>query len=144
MINIYKKKCHTLIEELEHSKIGDYLGLNHNEFLVPLHKYLQLLLEDKGLTKADIIHQSQLDRRYAYHIFSGTKQNPSRNKILALANAMNLNLDETQTLLQHSRHCPLCPRSPADSIIIKAIQQRLDVTHTNALLKQFEQMEILD
>ena len=143
MINIYTKKSHTLIEELEHSKIGDYLKLNHNEFLIPLHKYLQLLLENKGLTKLNVIRRSQMDRHYAYHIFSGTKQNPSRNKVLAFANAMNLNLDETQALLQHSRHCPLCPRSPADSIIIKAIYEQLDVPQTNALLKQFEQNDRL-
>ena len=143
MINIYTKKSHTLIEELEHSKIGDYLKLNHNEFLIPLHKYLQLLLENKGLTKLNMIRRSQMDRHYAYHIFSGKKQNPSRNKVLAFANAMNLNLAETQALLQHSRHCQLCPRSPADSIIISAIHQRLDVPQTNALLNQFGQTDIL-
>ena len=143
MINPYIKRTLTLFEELKNIEIADYLHLNQNEFLIPLHQYLQLIIEDKGLTKADVIYQSQLDRRYAYHIFSGTKQNPSRNKVLALANAMNLNLNETQALLQHSRHCPLCPRSPADSIIISAIHQRLDVTQTNALLEQFEQSEIL-
>ena len=143
MINPYIKRTLTLFEELKNIEIADYLHLNQNEFLIPLHQYLQLIIEDKGLAKVDVIHQSQLDRRYAYHIFSGTKQNPSRNKVLALANAMNLNLNETQALLQHSRHCPLCPRSPADSIIISAIHQRLDVTQTNALLEQFEQSEIL-
>mgnify|MGYP007070325631 CR=1 FL=1 len=91
-----------------------------------------------------MIHQSQLDRHYAYHIFSGVRANPSRNKVLALANAMNLNLDETQALLQHSRHCQLCPRSPADSIIISAIIQNLDVLQTNALLKKFKQIERLE
>ena len=90
-----------------------------------------------------MIHQSQLDRHYAYHIFSGVRANPSRNKVLALANAMSLNLDETQELLQHSRHCPLCPRSPADSIIISAIYKHLDVPQTNALLKQFNISELL-
>ena len=143
MINPYIKRTLTLFEELKNIEIADYLHLNQNEFLIPLHQYLQLIIEDKGLAKVDVIHQSQLDRRYAYHIFSGTKQNPSRNKVLALANAMNLNLDETQALLQHSRHCQLCPRSPTDSIIIKAIHQRLDFPQTNALLKKFEQSERL-
>ena len=143
MISIYTKKEHTLFEELKNIEIIDYLNFNQNEFLIPLNQYLQLLLEDKGLTKLDVIHQSQIDRHYAYHIFSGTKQNPSRNKVLALANAMCLNLDETQALLLHSRHCQFCPRSLADSIIISAIHQRLDVTQTNALLAQFKQAERL-
>ena len=46
---------------------------------------MQLLLEDKGLTKLNVIRHSQMDRHYAYHIFSGVRANPSRNKILALA-----------------------------------------------------------
>ena len=143
MFTIYTKKINILFNELENMNINDYINHNQNEFLIPLHQYLKLFIEYKGLTKIDVIHQSQLDRRYAYHIFSGTKQNPSRNKVLALANAMNLNLDETQALLQHSRHCQLCPRSPADSIIIKAIHQRLNIPQTNALLKQFNICELL-
>ena len=144
MLSIYTKKIHILFEELENIKIDDYINNNHNEFLIPLHQYLQLLLEDKNLNKLEVIRQSQLDRHYAYHIFSGDRKNPSRNKVLALANAMNLNLNETQALLHHSRHCQLCPRSSVDSIIISAIHQKLNVPQTNALLEQFDQKEILD
>ena len=143
MLSIYNKNSHLLLEELKNIEISEYINHNQNEFLISLNQYLQLLIEDKGLTKLNVIRRSQMDRHYAYHIFSGTKQNPSRNKVLAFANAMNLNLDETQSLLQHSRHCQLCPRSPADSIIISAIHQRLDVPQTNALLEQFEQAERL-
>ena len=117
--------------------------MNCDDFLIPLHQYLQLLIEDKELTKLNVIRHSQMDRHYAYHIFSGKKQNPSRNKVLAFANAMNLNLEETQELLQHSRHCQLCPRSPADSVIISAIHQHLNVPQTNALLRQFSQNDCL-
>ena len=136
-MNLYNKTINKLFEELQHFDPKDYLKNNYKEFMIPLNQYLQLLLEDKGLTKLDVIRRSQMDRHYAYHIFSGTRQNPSRNKVLALANAMRLNLDETQDLLQHSRHCKLCPRSPIDSIIIYAIHQNLDVIQTNALLEQF-------
>ena len=142
-MNLYNKNIDDLFEELKNLNLESYFENNFNEFLIPLHQYLQLLLEDKGLTKVDVIRQSHIERRYAYHIFSGTKQDPSRNKVLAFANAMNLNLAETQTLLQHSRHCQLCPRSPADSIIISAIHQRLDVPQTNAILKQFGQTDCL-
>ena len=143
-MKIYFKDDDQLFNELKSDMdLEDYFKLNCDDFLIPLHQYLQLLLEDKGLTKLNVIRHSQMDRHYAYHIFSGTKQNPSRNKVLAFANAMKLNLDETQALLQHSRHCQLCPRSPADSIIISAIHQHLDVPQTNALLEQFKQAERL-
>ncbi|MBR1397349.1 MAG: helix-turn-helix domain-containing protein [Selenomonadaceae bacterium] len=128
---------------MQHFDPKDYLKNNYKEFMIPLNQYLQLLLEDKGLTKLDVIRRSQMERHYAYHIFSGTRQNPSRNKVLALANAMRLNLDETQDLLQHSRHCKLCPRSPTDSIIIYAIHQNLDIIKTNSLLEQFGLIDCL-
>ena len=142
-MNLYNKQINQLFEELQNFNPKDYLENNYQEFLIPLNQYLQLLLEDKGLTKLEVIRRSYLDRHYAYHIFSGTRQNPSRNKVLAIANAMNLNLDETQALLQHSRHCSLCPRSPTDSIIIYAIHQNLDVIQTNALLEQFGLIDCL-
>ena len=54
-----------------------------------LAEYLKHLLTEKNLIKAQVIRDSQLDEGYAQHIFSGRK-NPSRNKILSLALAMNL------------------------------------------------------
>lgn len=44
MINPYIKRTLTLFEELKNMEIVDYLHLNQNEFLIPLHQYLQLLL----------------------------------------------------------------------------------------------------
>jgi hypothetical protein len=71
-----------------------------------------------------------------YHIFSGLKKNPSRPKILALAIAMGLNLEEIQYLLRYARQSPLYPRNPWDSIIISAVEQKLDVFQTNELLNR--------
>ena len=140
---LYEKNIQELFEELKKNNLHNYFENNSDEFFIPLHEYLQMLLEDKNLIKLDIIRQSNIDKRYAYHIFRGSRTNPSRNKILSLAVALDLNLQETQELLQHSRHYELSPRSQFDSVIISSILQRLDVPQTNSLLKNFSVKEHL-
>lgn len=74
-----------LNENLQHMDIDAYLKQNKKHMIphnLPFH--LELLLEQKGLTKADVVCGSQLNRKYVYQIFSGEKM-PSRNKLIALA-----------------------------------------------------------
>ena len=124
------------VELREDSDIKNYLRRNRDEFILPLSEYLENLLAEKNLTKQAVIEKSGVQREYAYHIFSGLKKNPSRPKILALAFAMNLTLEETQYLLRYAKQSPLYPRNPWDSIIISAIEQKLTVIQTNELLNQ--------
>lgn len=142
-MNLYEKNIRELFAELKNNALPDYLENNHDEFFVSLHEYLQTLLEEKNLIKLDVIRQSHIDRHYGYHIFSGTRKNPSREKILSLAIALKLNLSETQELLRHARLCELCPRSQFDSIVISSILQNLDVPQINSLLKNFSVKECL-
>ena len=133
----YDKDTDELFVELrEDNDIKNYLRRNRAEFVRPLSDYLASLLAQKNLSKQAVIERSGVQREYAYHIFSGLKKNPSRTKILALAFAMGLTLEETQYLLRYAKQSPLYPRNPWDSIIISAIDQRLSVLQTNELLSQ--------
>ncbi|MBR2734022.1 MAG: helix-turn-helix domain-containing protein [Selenomonadaceae bacterium] len=133
----YDKDTDELFVELrEDNDIKNYLRRNRAEFVRPLSDYLASLLAQKNLSKQAVIERSGVQREYAYHIFSGLKKNPSRTKILALAFAMGLTLEETQYLLRYAKQSPLYPRNPWDSIIISAIDQRLSVLQTNELLNQ--------
>ena len=133
----YDKDTDELFVELrEDNDIKNYLRRNRAEFVQPLSEYLANLLAQKQLSKQAVIERSGVQREYAYHIFSGLKKNPSRPKILALAFAMGLTLEETQYLLRYAKQSPLYPRNPWDSIIISAIDQRLSVLQTNELLNQ--------
>ena len=98
-----------------------------------MHEYLKNLLDEKHLNKSEIIKQSGLNREYAYHIIEGNRKNPSRPKVLAIGMAMGLNLDEMQYLLKYAKQNPLYPRDPWDSVIIFAIEQRLNVLETRTL-----------
>lgn len=144
-MTIYSKGTDELFVELKEEKnLQDYRDRNKNEFLLPLHEYLEKLLAEKNLLKREVIEQSGLNREYAYHIFSGIRKKPSRPKILALAIAMGLNLDEVQYLLRYAKQSPLYPRSPWDSVIISAVQQKLTVLQTNELLHRLGETLLLD
>ena len=133
----YDKNTDELFVELrEGNDVKNYLRQNRDEFVRPLSEYLGSLLAQKNLSKQAVIEKSGIQREYAYHIFSGLKKNPSRQKILALAFAMNLTLEETQYLLRYAKQSPLYPRNPWDSVIISAIDQKLSVLQTNELLSQ--------
>ena len=139
-----EKDTGTLFSELkEDADVKAFLSRNKNELLPPVSEYLRGLMQEKGLRLSEVIKTSHLNRNYAYHIFSGEKPNPSRIKLLALALAMKLNLDETQHLLLCGGHSTLYPRNPWDSVIISAIEQGMTVEKTNLLLEELGEKEIL-
>ncbi len=79
------KTTDELIHEIKTSgDILDYLEKNSGEMQVDsLPEYLKDWLRRKGLTKADVVRRSNLNRAYVYQIFLGRKY-PSRDKVIAL------------------------------------------------------------
>ena len=137
---MYKKDTEKLLADIKSdSNIKKFISANQSEFIQPLHIFLTSLLEEKNLNKADVIKNSLINTNYAYHIFSGKKENPSRDKIIALAIAMNLNLEETQYLLRYAGLGSLYPRNSRDAVILSAIEQKLTVADTNLLLTQLNE-----
>lgn len=147
MIVLFKfgKSTGELFTELKAEKnLQGWRTNNRGEFTLPLSEYLEKLLADKNLTKQEVIERSGLNREYAYHIFSGKKKNPSRTKLLTLAVAMGLNLDEVQYLLRYAGHGVLYPRNSWDTVIISAIEQGLSVMQTNELLHSLGETTLLE
>lgn len=139
------KSTGELFTELKDDKdLSGYLQRNREEFTLPLSDYLEKLLAAKNLSKKDIIDRAGLNREYVYHIFSGLKKNPSRPKLLALAIAMELNLEEVQYLLRYAGLGLLYPRNQWDAVIISAINQKLSVEQTNDLLYRLGEKTFLN
>ncbi len=140
-----QKNTTELLNELENTKsILAFITQNDTELKVfTLQEYLQYLLTKKSYTKAEVIKRSGLNQVYAYHIFSGTKK-PSRNKVLALALAFQLTLEETQYLLQYAHSNKLYVRNTWDSIVIHALQHHLSVLDTNELLENLSETSLLE
>lgn len=107
-----------------------------------LAQYLKKLLDEKNLTRAQVIRESMLDDGYAQHIFSGRK-NPSREKILSLALAMKLSLKETDYLLYYAGHEKLYARNRRDDVIAYALNTQKSVLQTNELLTDLQLESLL-
>ena len=114
---------------------------NFREYTLP--EYLALLMKEKGMTKAEVIGKSQIEQIYAYHIFAGRKKNPARNKILALALALELTPEEAQRLLYYAGCEKLYVRSSWDSVILYALGHHMSVMDTEMLLFDLTEKPLL-
>lgn len=129
------------------AKIVEELGLcpdfksfyrENQEYMISstLAELLERLLSEKGLKKAAVIKKAELAEVYAYQIFSGLRV-PERKKLLCLAVAMGLNIEEAQTLLKCAGYSPLYVKLPFDSIVLYGICKQLSVVEINELLYEY-------
>ena len=134
-----KKTTQELLEILKKEKLTNYLEENDAELInAPLCTYLTELLEQRGLKKTNVIEKSRIFNIYAYQIFAG-KKTPSRDKVIQLSFGFELQLSDTQKLLKTAGLAELYPRNKRDSIIISAIENRLDIMDCDELLYELGQ-----
>ncbi|MBP5289731.1 MAG: helix-turn-helix transcriptional regulator [Clostridia bacterium] len=138
MVKQEKKSTDELLAELKTCEdFTRYYRENQNERAeTDLSRALEELLAKKGLQKKDVVRSSNLSEVYAYQIFDG-KRRPKREKLLCLAVAMKLSLDEVQKLLKTTGYAPLYPRNGSDCAIIYGICQGMDVVRINDLLYEY-------
>jgi len=129
------KSTADLANEIKKSNnILDFLVENHEEMqLNGLTRYLEEWLQKKGLSKADVVRCSNLNRAYVYQIFLGRKY-PSRDKVIALAFGMDLTTEETQKLLKQAGYRELYPRDPRDALLLYAVGHDMGILEANELL----------
>lgn len=101
-----------------------------------LSELIEGLIASKGLKKADVVKRSELAETYAYQIIAGTRL-PERSKLLCIAFAMGLTLDETQTLLKTAGYAPLYVKLPFDCIVTYGLIKGLTVIETNEMLFRY-------
>jgi len=101
----------------------------------PLHTYLAECCKKKGLTKAQVIFDSGIDRTYGHHIFGGRK-NPSRDKIILLAFGCKMDYTEAQELLRVAQKNALYPKVKRDAVIIKALEHKIPIDTVQGTLKE--------
>ena len=89
-----------------------------------------------NLKKSQVIRAAEMSEVYAYQIFSGLRV-PERNKLLCLAIAMKLNIDQMQTLLKTAGYSPLYVKLPFDSIVLYGICKGLSVIEINEILYEY-------
>lgn len=136
-----KKDTNELLKELESfSDFKSFYEENKEQLAeTALSDYLQNLLAEKNLTKADVIAKSEMSEIYAYQIFSGVRKAPDRNKVLCLCLAMGLSVEETQQMLKKTGYAALYAKNPFDCVIIYALSKGMTVVGTNELLYDYGQ-----
>jgi len=134
-VNCVVKDTSKIVEEL--GLCPDFTTFYHEnkEYMISqsLAQMLDVLIKEKNLKKTVVIKASELSEVYAYQIFSGRRV-PERKKLLCLAVAMGLNLEETQALLKCAGYSPLYVKLPFDSVVLYGICKRMSVVEINELL----------
>ena len=101
-----------------------------------LSEYLQRLLEEKHLERAQVVRMANLNETFGYQIFKG-ERNPSRNKVLQIAFAMALPLRETNRALSAAGVNALNCKNRRDAIIIFCIDRGCSLQKVNEELYRF-------
>ena len=140
-----QKDTAQLENELTAAKnVENFLSDNQDNFKnYTLAEYLNKLLQEKNLTKTEIIKRSQLDTTYVYRVFSGVTKKPARTNVIAIALAMELSAKETNYLLYYAGVEKLYVRNEWDSIIFFALENKLSVIETNELLQDSNELPLL-
>ena len=101
-----------------------------------LADYLQQLLDEKGLERADVVRKAGLNETYGYQIFMG-QRHPKRDKLLQLVFAMELTLKEANRLLQAAGTNELYCKNRRDAIIIFCLDRGYSLQRTDEELYRF-------
>ena len=101
-----------------------------------LSGYLQQLLEEKGLERAETVRRAGLNDTFGYQIFMG-QRGASRDKVLQLALAMGLSLKEANRLLQAAGANELYCKDRRDAIIILCLDHGYSLQKTDEELYRF-------
>lgn len=140
------KKTHeldTIINFIEDEKdlneyITNTISTNINFNFI---NYLDKLIKEKNISKANIIKLAGIDRTYGYQIFNGRK-NASRDKIIKICIAGKFTIEETNRLLSLGSYTRLYSKNPRDSIIMFSLNKGLSTIETDFLLDKYNQMPL--
>ena len=130
-----EKDTNYLQEELRKSEsLEKFEEENETElYAKSVAEYLSELLVKYDKKKPEIGKRANLDEGYMYQIFNG-RRNAKRDKLLRLAFAFPLTVDETQRLLRIGGCGELYVRRKRDAYLMFALEKGYDVLQTNDLL----------
>lgn len=131
----HEKTTDELMNEIKQTnEIKKFIERNDGEFTdKPLHEMLNEIIMEKKLKKSEVIKGSGLNRVYSYQILAG-KKSPSRDKLIAFCFGLQLDVDETNSLLKSVGMPVLYARNKRDSLIIYALNSGKSVFLANDLL----------
>ena len=98
--------------------------------------------DNKGISDVEVQKRANLDRKAFSKLKCGTSKKPSKNTALAIAVALELNLDETKDLLARAGYA-LSPCSKQDLIVQYFIEKEVyDIYEINYALFEHQEAEL--
>lgn len=123
------------------AKLHTFLEVNQDNMKEEsVHDLLKFYMEEKGVSRTDVITGSGLNDIYAHQIFAGIRR-PSRDKLLCLCFGLGLSAEEVQSVLRDCGYVPLYVKKRRDSIILYALLKGMSLLELNGLL--YEEKEPL-
>jgi len=120
------------------ANLENYITQHEAEFnKETVASFLNRMIENKHLRVSDVAIRSGKGD-YVYKVIQGTRS-ATRDILLAIAIGMQLNLDETQSLLKIAGTATLNPRDRRDSIVIYGIANKLKITEICEILYDFKE-----
>lgn len=118
--------------------------VNFNKFSI--HLYLNNIKLEKGLTMTEIMQKSNFKDKYLSGVFTIKKtksqRHPSRDCIIGLCFAFELNLFDSNYLLKSAGYNDLYLRNKRDLIIAKSILENKDIQYVNKYLQKYGEEKI--
>ncbi len=116
-------------------RLEDVLGQVSESFSQMLFR----LIDQRGMTDPEVYKRANMDRRLFSKIRSNPNYQPAKGTVLALAIALELNLDQTADLLRRAGFA-LSPSSKSDLIVEFFIREKqFNIHEVNEALFSFKQ-----
>lgn len=132
-----------LLEQLcAAAKPEDYL-LQGETIDRELPDYLNDLLRDRGLKRADVIHESKVNETFVYDIFKG-KSFPGRDNAIKIAFGLRCDVVETQRILRLAGVSELWAKRSRDAVIIWCISRGLTLAQCDDELYRLGERTLVD
>lgn len=120
-----KQPAVDLFESLLDTRLLDTFSDRGDQYLnCGLSEYLFDLLNDRGIKRSRLIHDTGINGSQIYDIFKG-KSKPGRDTAIMLAFGLHCSLLQTQRLLRLSGVAALWPEIRRDAIIIWCLDKGL-------------------
>ena len=134
-----------LLKRLQNSKdlaeLSNYICNIDGSSSDSLSEHLKQLMKEKNINASELIKRSRIERTYCYQILNGRKK-PGRDKIIAIALALSLSVDETQRVLRIAKEGDLYAKDKRDCILIFALNHKYNLLDTNQLLTHYDEEEL--
>lgn len=101
---------------------------------------LTQVLQEKDMSRSEVIDRSGLNDIYVHQIFSGRRR-PSRDKLLCLFFGMGLEVETAQRIMKSCGYAPLYVKNRRDAAILFSLRNSMTLRQCNdALFEVGEQI----